>query len=239
MSAVSLRDFVCADVSTEVDILGAPSLANLPGPALALPVVIDFSQAIVGDRKLALAKGAKEAGGCWRPIPNNFGLGTPDLSERQATPPGESSWPVKGDGWFFRVVAADPATTKDVVTPPLGSVPATEYFSKIGSMTSFPYSSCRKVDLQVTWLTELTKVMMDQTQKLRYIAYKNMTVADPSYVSLAKVPDGGIITYHSDCGANVVVNASAGFLADVSAALTEAQALLKAQTDAAATTTER
>ncbi len=247
VAAPSLKNWVCPDADSKVDILGAPEFFKAPAPALSLPVVLDIGKAMAGNR--ALIQKSPELtnaiANCWRPIPNNFGLGTADLSGWFGRPPVDDQgkeWPLKGDGWFFRVIPAGTPTPAPLPVP-LGSTLAKSYFDAEGTKDSFPFAACQKVDVQVTWIGELVAAMIAHEKAvskdaanigIRYIAYKNLKVADPDFVDVAKLPNGGIVTFHSDCGANVVVNASAGFSTTVSAALTEAQALLKAQKDAAA-----
>lgn len=232
-----MRNLVCSDVSSTVDIPD-PSSFVMPAPTLALPVVLDLGKAMASDRlpsqAIPGARVLKPVESCWRPIPNNLDLGSPDLS--QWTSLQSPKWPSKGDGWFFRVVPAGANPPKPVLAAPLGSTTVTNFFASAESRDTFPYSACQKVDLQITWLSELVKALKAPDYKVPFLTYKSLKIADPEFVGQAKVPDGGVITFHSDCGANVVVNASAGFSSSVSATLTEAQALLKAQQGAATTT---
>lgn len=161
-------------------------------PALFLPVVI-------GSEVLQNMESNRE--GCWHVLPNNRDLGSFSIVDHRLRPRNESP----GDGWFYRVVIGNKAAhsmTRDNYfnSPPNESKARRHHGPRASeSKDSFPYSSCRSAEIQLTWWKELDK---KEPQQLIYASY-SMKVADPDNVGVAYLPWAGNIHLLSVCGANI------------------------------------
>jgi hypothetical protein len=143
-----------------------------------------------------------------------------------------------GDGWLYRIVAKDPDLTK----PPMpADVPVSDYFGNTAvtnnPRSDFPYSSCRKVTLQITWWSELENAIQNNpTQPNPNVLTYDVTIADPRFVSIANLKKGGVLNFRPDCGANVSSTPDASAAAILNATVTSAESIYKAEQTWAGTT---
>lgn len=221
---IPLDPFLCEKSKSKISFINptGPALA----PALFLPLSIAGADArpISTSSSLPVANNA-DSKTCWNLLPNT-GFLNDELSEplKAGESPATTIRPAQlGDGWIYRFVSENPAATTQ---KNLGgeTTTTTDFFSSNTEQKGFPYSSCRKVLMQVTWWTEVTKT----ENQPRVITFKT-SLADPEQVNTASLDKGGVINFKADCGANVSTTADTSNIATINAAMTAAKSIYDAQ----------
>lgn len=165
---------------------------------------------------------------CWHTLPNKVSGGAIPISQVGSKTSRENLLP--GDGWLYRIVAKDADLTKP---PSPADVPVADYFGisfNKNPRSDFPYSSCRKVTLQIIWWKELADAINgNAAQPNPNILPYDVTISDPRFVSIADVKKGGAVNFRPDCGANVSATPDASAAAILNATVTSAESIYKAQ----------
>jgi hypothetical protein len=190
-------------------------------PSLAFPFVIDTEHA----RPFAAIDAQTSTDVCWRFLPNNLHL--LDAVTEAGAPTGGD--PQLGDGWLYRIVK-----TGGPQEPGTSGLAAAAYFASRDSRDDFPVSACQIVTLEITWWQQVKDALENaaagkERPNPYLLKFPGMKIADPSSVRAVKLPDGGVITFNPDCGAFVTVTGPASYAEVFTAAITQAQAVLKAQ----------
>jgi hypothetical protein len=165
---------------------------------------------------------------CWHSLPNAQSLGSAVPVVVGDSPVDAQRQPQPGDGWLYRFVAMDDPTKQ-----PSGATTMDMFLSSKDQSHGFPYSSCRKVTIEVTWWKELNDAITAANPpvgvpKPRVLAFE-ASVADPGYVYIASVEKGGVINFKPDCGAIVSTTIDTSNVAAISAAVTNAENVYKAE----------
>lgn len=219
----TLKDYLCEKQPVD---LSNPASAGLK-PALYLPAVIGVadSRPIAPTSELTAVSVSKDS--CWRALPNSSHIGDaiPFALNGVAEPTGPRA-PLDGDGWLYRLVAAD----ADQLAQPKGAVLTTAYFADSKPRQDFPYPVCRKVKVEITWWKALSDAIAIAPAKPepKVVAF-DAVVADPLYVNAAKVTKGSVINFRQDCGANVTTTPDASGAAVLNATVTATEGIYKAE----------
>jgi len=224
---LKFEDYICNNEPVNI----AKAQTKTLIPHLYLPLTINAANARPLAQKQELVLPAETPSACWHTFPNTRYLGvvSPQLAGATNTAP-KTRDPVDGDGWLYRLVAAD---GDDPTKPPKGAIPTDDYFSTSSARQDFPYSACRNVILQVTWWKDLADAIGQVNGHAppsppRVVTFKTV-VADPAYVYEAKVKKGGVINFKADCGANVSLTADTSNAATINAIITATQNIYKAE----------
>jgi hypothetical protein len=229
-----VTDYICPDATVD---LSNASDKNLR-PSIVFPVAINSE----GAKPISSASGIQSVKDnslvCWHELPNAASLGT-ILPQRvgSATPASPLRQPISGDGWLYRVVAISdqnekaPDPTQPLPGPP-GTMLATAYFADTDARHDFPYSSCRKVQIQITWWKDLADAIAtsasgkDASPEVVNFA---TVAADSAFLTAADLKKGGVINFKADCGANVSMDVDSSAVADINAVVTASQNIYKAE----------
>jgi hypothetical protein len=212
-----------------------PDLSNVasnPPPSLVLPVAIHAADARPYASQTDAKSDTHTAAICWHILPNGAHLHDATAAPTRGSAPSAPRKPIDGDGWLYRVVAADdPSQPPKDPNQPAGTR-AADYFASKTTRTDFPYSACRQVAIQITWWQALADSLQglkkgDEPNTLS-VSY-GAVVADPAYVYKADVSKGATITFKPTCGANVSVSPDTSFSTNASAAVTAAEGIYKAE----------
>lgn len=214
-------------------------------PTLFLPLTIAGADARPYSPTADVLEGSA-ASSCWRPLPNSGHLNEAQYKilsakevEEQKQEAAKPHEPTEGDGWFYRFVDADengrPVERKLLQD----EMAADDYFKFNGSRSDFPYSSCRKVQLQITWWKDLasgvfqaeTAEFLQNAKTLPEVGIVSFpaTMATPSIVKLAFVKHGGVVNFKKDCGAIVAMTGDLSKTSAINASIKAAQDLHSAQ----------
>jgi hypothetical protein len=255
--------------------LNYAALNPLTKPSLFLPITVTafhplsavgFALEPYDDFEMEQAQISKHAimaqdgshSGCWRPLPNAGLLISPpaptfaDYSSTASTDPAlaaanSSRPPVAGDGWFYRIVLANPQTPPaghdtSAIPPEMPALNAKP--QKIGKGDEFPYSTCQRgAVLEITWSEELAAAFVSTTTVIpkpaafhfHVIRFPIGPIPDPQRVSLIELPaGGGTIAFNPNCQIVASGGALLDYGADIGAAFTTANTAQKAIAAAAA-----
>jgi len=223
-------DYICAN--EPVNLAMADKYVGTAIPSISFPVAIKETGADqfapsseINAVSLPAANAAQSA--CWHVLPNMVGSARPINSIGAKAPRTNLA---AGDGWLYRVVAADTDLT---IAPPGSAAAAVDAYFATSPRQDFPYSSCRKVTLQITWWQELAtaiaKAKASGTATNPGILTYDVSVADPRFVAIAHLKKGGAVNFRPDCGANVSADPDASSGATLNAAVTSAESIYKAE----------
>lgn len=236
-----LSSYICDNDAKSLDVTHLyPASATAPKPSLIFPITIavETRHTKAGDlHVLAPSLQRKQVNlpsqypdACWHTLPNssNLGIATPVvIGAISSTKPRDLKL---GDGWLYRVVELNDAT-EDVAKA--NALPIEQYFADTTARSNFPYSLCRKVIVQVTWWRAFYDAVAavgtpGALPNVPIVQFETKT-SDSRYVQLAMVDKGGVINFHADCGANVTTTVDNSTMASISAAVTQAENIYKAE----------
>lgn len=222
-----ISDFLCE--SEKMDLSNAQALT----PSLYVPLTISGEEArpFAPDKTIEMWESKPKA--CWKFLPNSKYI-SQAFPVRNQTRSGPSPMKAlgKGDGWLYRFVAEN-----DVSEMPMGAhEKAEDYFgASKGARQDFPFSSCRKIEIQIVWwkeleeaISEADKTSLNTAPNPRVINF-DLVVADPTWVSVAPMRKGGVINFKKSCGANISLSPDYSNNAFINSAITAAQKIRAAQ----------
>jgi hypothetical protein len=224
-NTIALANYVCGGETVD---LTHTSITNVT-PAVYFPLTVKGPSARPFAPTLNADSPQTAPSACWHALPNTQSLGSAvPVAIGNTLGSGPPRDPVAGDGWLYRFVAMS-----DVSKPPLGAQPMSAFLNSKDSSQQFPYTACRDVTIEITWWKELNDaISAAQTSggdpKPRVLAFP-ASVADPNYVFVASVKKGGVITFKPDCGATVSITPDTSNVAAISAAVTNAENIYKAE----------
>jgi hypothetical protein len=193
-------------------------------PELYLPVTLDFES------------GKKSIKPCWHPLPNR----SPAAIKKAMDDPQS---PELLSGWFYRIIMpskSDKNSDKSVLPPVLpvdlkpgdkliSSISFQErdvFFSNTDNQEKFPVSACRSIELQITWWDLQNNAEFNDPLWYGY----QMTVADPDYVQVVRIPKNGTVYLLPVCGGYESPTQSSSSWGDlIDAVVKQTQAVKEAQ----------
>ena len=228
-----IMSYICP--GEPVDLSNIQNLTPPLSPLIAFPIAIantnvgglaPSSELTAVNKPAPVVAGTPNA--CWHTLPNKIAGGPTAISQTGSKPIRRNLLP--GDGWLYRIVAKDADLTK---RPTSADVSVADYFGAnfaTNPRHDFPYSSCRKVTLQIIWWAALEDAIeSNPAQPNPNILPYDVTIADPRFVSIADVTKGGVVNFRPDCGANVTTAPDASAAAILNASVTSAESIYKAE----------